>query len=120
MLALGFQFEGRVNAADDEDVILGFNFTDGLRDQTGIRCINLTRLQRASEGAGESTSGGGDDVVERGGVRIKDVRRDLVMFGDRAMHAEQHGRGLGGQPGPTERALEALDLDVRAVNDVGH
>lgn len=120
MLAVGFQLERGVNAADDEDVILGFDFTDGLGNQARIRCINLTRLQRASEGAGESTGGSGDDVIEGGGVGIENLRRDLIVFGDRAMHAEQDGRGFGRQPGPAERAFEAFDFDLRAIDDVGH
>ena len=120
MLAVGFQPEGGVDAADDEDVILGFDFADGLGNQAGIGRINLTRLQRASEGAGESTGSGGDDVIEGGGVGIEDLRRDLIVFGDGAMDAEQDGRGLGRQPGAAERALEALDFDLRAIDDVGH
>ena len=120
VLAVGFQFERGVDAADDEDVILSFDFADGLRDQAGIGRINLTRFQRASEGAGESTSSGGDDVVEGRGVGVEDLRGDLIMLGDRAVHAEQNGCRLGGQPGPAQRAFEAFNLDVRAIDDVGH
>ena len=120
MLAVGFQLEGSVNAADDEDVILGFDFADGLGNQTGVGCINLTRLQRASECASESTGSGSDDVIEGGGVGIENLRRNLIVFGDRAMDAEQDRRGLGRQPSPAQRAFEALDLDLRAIDDVGH
>lgn len=120
MLAVGFQLERGMDAADDKDVILGFDFADGLRNQTRIGCINLTRLQRASEGASESTGSGSDDVIEGGGVGIEDLRRDLIVFGDRAVDAEQDGRGLGRQPGAAQRAFEALDLDLRAIDDVGH
>lgn len=120
MLAVGFQLERGMDAADDEDVILGFDFADGVGNQTRVRCINVTRLQRASEGASESTGGSCDDVIEGGGVGVENLRRNLIVFGDRAMHAEQDRRGLGRQPGPAQRAFEPLDFDLRAIDDVGH
>jgi hypothetical protein len=56
----------------------------------------LTRLQRAGEGAGQSTARRGDDVVERRRVRWELVRIDAVVLGHVGMHAESHRLALGG------------------------
>ena len=55
-----------VNAPDDQHSILGLHFTRRIRRQLPRRGINLTRLQRASKGPGESASRCRDDVVQRG------------------------------------------------------
>ena len=85
-----------------------------------MRGINVTRLQRASEGSGQSTRRGGDDVVQSGGVRFQDLRRDLVMLGDGAMHAEGNRLSLGRKPGSTDRAFYPFQPDVRSIDDFGH
>ena len=41
----------------------GADFADDIRDQIAFARRNLTRLQRASKGAGQSATGGGDQVV---------------------------------------------------------
>ncbi len=50
----------------------------------------MTRLQRASEGSGESAGGCRDDVIQGGGMRLQDGRRDLVVLRHRAMYAEYY------------------------------
>src|ERR1700722_17892721 len=44
-----------VNAPYDQDVLLGFHFAGNFADELPITGVNLTRLQRASEGAEHST-----------------------------------------------------------------
>jgi hypothetical protein len=61
-----------VNAADDHHVVFRFHFAGYVRDEFSITGINLARFQRTSEGAHHSTSGGGDNVINGGGVRIAD------------------------------------------------
>jgi len=92
MLRLGLQFQPGVNAADHQDVILGFDFPHRLGNQPRIRGIDLTRFQRASKGAGESAGGGGHDVIEGRGVGVEDLLRHLVVLRHRAVHAENHRR----------------------------
>jgi hypothetical protein len=58
--------------------------------------FDLTRLQRAGEGAGQSTGRRGDDVVERRRVRWELVRIDAVVLGHVGMHAESHRLALRG------------------------
>jgi hypothetical protein len=74
--------------------------------------LDLTRFQRAGEGAGQSPAGRGDDVVERRRVRREGVRRDAVVLGDLGVHAEGHRFVLGGQVRQALRPAEALDADA--------
>lgn len=59
---------GSVNAAYHKHPVLGFNLAADLCDQPAVAGIDLTRLQRASEGAEQSATGGGDQVVDGRGV----------------------------------------------------
>ena len=79
-----------MNPADHQDVVLLFDLSDCIRYEPFVRCIDLTRLQRASKGSGQSTGGGRDYVVQCRGVRFQDVRRNLVVLGDRAVNTEDH------------------------------
>jgi hypothetical protein len=92
------QAQHHVNPPDDQHSILYFHFARRIRRQLPGRCIDLTRLQRAPEGPGESTRRGRDNVVQRGRMGLKDVRRHFVVLGHCAMHSEQNGGLLRGQP----------------------
>jgi hypothetical protein len=87
----GLEPEPHVNPLDDQDIIFEFDLAGRLRDQPRIRRIDLTRLQRASKGSGQSTGGGRDYIVQSRGVRFQDIRWNLVVFGDRAVNTEDHG-----------------------------
>ena len=114
------EMEIDVDPADDQDAVLQLDFTDGFGDQPAPRSVDLARLQRASEGPRESTRRGGDDVVEGRRVGTEDLRRDLVMGRDGAVHPEDHRLVLGGKVCLAQGALHPLDPDLRAVNHFGH
>ena len=80
----------------------------------------MTRLQRASEGSGESAGGGRDDVIESGGMRREGFRWHFVVLGDCAMDAKYHRLGLGGQVGAAHRASFTLDADFGAIDYISH
>jgi hypothetical protein len=80
----------------------------------------VTRLQRASEGSGESTGCGGDNVIERSSVRLQDSRWDLVVFRHGAMHAEYYRLLFLREIGSAHRALHPLNAYMRSVNHVRH
>ena len=79
-----------MDALNDQDALLFFNLPHGLADQPVDRCGNLTRLQRASKGAGQSTGGRGYDIVQRGRMRRKSVGRNFIVLGDSAVDAENN------------------------------
>src|SRR5918996_6154046 len=58
--------EADVDSSDHQHAVLGLDLADRLCGQSSFSGGNLTRLQRASEGAGQSPGGGSDYVVERG------------------------------------------------------
>jgi hypothetical protein len=80
----------------------------------------VTRLQRASEGSGESTGCGSDNVIERSSVRLQDSRWDLVVFRHRAMHAEYYRLLFLREIGSAHWALHPLNAYMRSVNHVRH
>ncbi len=80
----------------------------------------MTRLQRAPEGSGESTGGGGDHVIQRGGVGFQGGGWNFVMLGNGAVRSEDHRDWFGGEVGSAHRAFDAFDPDFRTIHDFGH
>ncbi len=80
----------------------------------------MTRLQRASEGSGESTGGSGDNVIERSSVWLQDRRRDPVVFRHGAVHAEYYRLLFLREIRSAYRALHPLNAYMRSVNHVRH
>jgi hypothetical protein len=110
-----------VNASNDEDVVFGFlDFADRLGGEAIAVGPDFARLQRASEGPCQSASCGRDDVVERRRARLKGPRGHLIMLSHRAVDTEDNRLRLTGEIGAPDRALHALDPDLRAVHNSGH
>lgn len=108
------------NPLDDENTVFLLDVAFGGGEQPFAGCRNLTRLQRASKGSGESTRGGSDDVVEGGGVGREEIGGHFVVLGNRSMHSEEDGIGFGGEPCPAHGALYALDCDFAGVGNIRH
>jgi hypothetical protein len=70
------------DAANHENLVLEHNLADCL-DLVALRInIDLTRLQRAGEGARQSAAGGGHHVVKGGRVRRVPIGADAVVLRD--------------------------------------
>ena len=88
-----------VDAFDQQHPVLGLDLAQCL-DFVPLRIdFDLTRFQRAGEGAGQSPARRGDDVVQRRRVRFEDVGRHLVVLRHRPVHPEEDRFLLDGQPG---------------------
>ena len=109
-----------VNAPDDQHSILGLHFTRRIGRQLPRRGIDLTRLQRASKGPGESARRCRDDVVQRGGMGFENVGRHFVVLRHRAMYSEENGGLLRGQPGAPKWSFYALDPYTGHVRHIVH
>jgi hypothetical protein len=83
------------NPLDDEHAILDLDVAFGIRCQVALPGFDPARLQRATQGSGQSTSRGRDDVVERGRVRLERARRGPVMFRNLVVDAEADRIALG-------------------------
>jgi hypothetical protein len=77
------------NPLDDEDLVLDVDLALGLRRQPPLARVDPARLQRATQGAGESTGGCGDDVVEGRGVVGILTRRGAVVLADLVVRTEE-------------------------------
>jgi hypothetical protein len=102
------------NALDHEHAIVGLDLAE--RFDVVLLGVNfdLTRLQRAGKGAGQSPSGCGNNVVQRRRVRRVRSRVHAVVLGDFGMHAERHGIRLGweyaSRCGPPSRLIFTREM----------
>ena len=94
---------------DDEHPVFHLDVAFGRRHQSAAARIDPARLQRATQGAGQSTSGGRYHVVESGGVRLKRPRRCLIVRRHLVVHPEENRLGLCWEIRPSKRALHSLD-----------
>ena len=106
-----------MNSPQHEHLGLEFYLTNGLTREPTVAGTDLARLQRAPEGTEESASGGGHDVVDGGGMGVRDIL-DTVVCGDCAVRTKQHRLSLRGQPCLAEWADAAYDAHVRTVGDL--
>lgn len=90
------------NPLDDEDAILDLDVPLDIRKKAALISGNPARLQRATQGAGQSPGRGGDDVVERGRVRFECAWGCVVVLSDFVVHAELDRRRLRREKGATE------------------
>jgi len=86
------QIVGHMYTFDDQHTSIILDFTADFAPEAAILGIDFARIQRASKGAQHSTAEGGDDVVNRGGVRLRQAALvDTVMLCNPTMNAEHHG-----------------------------
>ena len=107
------------DAPDHEHRVLEHHLADRL-DLVALRIdIDVTRLQRAGEGAGQSAAGGRHHVVERGRVWGVLVGADTVVLRDLGMDPERDRLVLGGQVREPLRSAQPLDLHTGYVRWLG-
>jgi len=80
----------------------------------------VTRLQRASQGAGQSAGRGGYQVIERRRTLDVSSARDAVVIGDLVVDPEFDRLGSRRDEGPAERSDHDLDSHPRRVSDLAH
>ncbi len=82
------------NALDDEHAVLDLDIPLGLGGEMSLASVDLARLQRATQRAGESTCRGGDHVIERCRMRLELAGFRPVMRRHLVVHAERNRLGL--------------------------
>src|SRR6267143_4182698 len=120
LLGRTLQRELHVDAPDHQRLAVQLHLSCGFRDELPGGCGDLTRLQRASVGAEQSTRRGGDDIVERGGVRLVRPFLRAVVFRNRSVGAELHRLLLLRKPRVPKRTLHPLETDLGPVRDFAH
>jgi len=103
-----------------EDLVLRLYLTDGIGVETLLLEGNVTRCQRASEGAEKSAASRRDQVIEGGRVRFHFLGRGPVVFGDLAMSTEQNGIPLSWEIRPPDHAPDRIHSNPRDVRYLSH
>ena len=110
-----------MNAADYEYVTFSLNFTSNLSRQVLVAGIYLARLQRTPEGADESTSGRGHNVINRCRVGLVHLfRRDSVVLGNCAVNSKMNRLRLRREICQPRGSGNAIDMDLRDVYNFRH
>lgn len=108
------------DALDDQHPILGLDLADRL-DLVALRIdLDLTRLQRAGERAGQSPSGGSHHVIERRGVRRILLGTYSIVLSHLRVHTEDNRLRFGREVGEPLGAAQPFDPDPRYVCDLAH
>lgn len=108
------------DALDHEDLVLDNHIALRLGAEPALAGVDPARLQRATQGAGQSTGGGCDDVVERRGVIGVLAGSRAVMLPNLIVGTEEDRLWLDGQVGPADRASLANDPHLRYVGRLIH
>ncbi len=103
------------NALDDEHAVLDLNVALGFRREMAFAGLNLARLQRATQRAGESTRCRGDHVVERRRMRLEGAGFRPVMLCHLVVHAEPNRLRLSREVRASKRTFDPLNPNVRNI-----
>ena len=117
---VGLQFHVDMDAADYQHAVFEFDLPYCFGRKSPEGCVNVTRLQRASQGAGQSTRGRGDNVIQCRRVRLEYFRWNLIVLGDRPVNAKGNGLAFRRKPSAADRTLNPFQPDMRAIDDLRH
>jgi hypothetical protein len=112
-----FQFVAQIYGGDAKQFFLSLDATLDFGFQM-VCCGDSARFQRAGKCAGQSTSQGGDDVID-GGRQRRDVLH-AVILGVSAVRAEVQRLLKSLDVRVAERTLLLNQPDARGVNDFAH
>jgi hypothetical protein len=114
------QLQAHMNAPDNEHVILEFDLALRFGHEAFVGCIDLTRLQRAPKGSCKSACRRRDNIIKRGGVRLKHCRGHLVVQGHCAVDAKGHGFRFRRKPCAPHWSFYPLDSDLGTIDNLRH
>ena len=100
-----------MDAPNDQDFSLHFDFAGHLRAESAVAGINAARFQRAPEGPGQSTAGRRHHIIQCGSVWGKHFRGNFVVLGDLGMDAENHWVVFDRQVSEAQGPALSLDPD---------
>ncbi len=98
------QLISNADAFDHQRLVLDLHVAFSLAHEPAFAGVDPARLQRATQGAGQSTSRGRHNVIERGGVVREEPGRGAVVVANLVVGSKNDGFGLDRQVGPPDRA----------------
>ena len=115
------ELQPETDSSNDEHLVFGLlDFTDRVTDEAVAISPDVARLQRAAKGSRQSAGCSRDNVVERRSVRLESRGVHLIVLSHCAVDAKDDGLRLPREVGAPDRALYALNPDLRTVHDSGH
>jgi len=115
------QLHVHADAADHQNAFFRFHLACYVRNQLSVTRIDVARFQRTSKCAEHSTGGGGDNVINRGSVGLREFGSiDLIVFCNRTVDAENNGLRFTGQIGNTQRTDPSFDAGLGNVDYLRH
>ncbi len=112
LLGAAGQHVAHADSLDDKHLLLEVDLAFGFRCEIPLAGVDPARLQRATQGAGESTGGRGDDVVEGRGVVGVLAGCGAVVLAHLGMGAEQDWLSLCREKGAADGTAVANDPDL--------
>jgi hypothetical protein len=82
------QGEDHVDPTQHKHTVFDFDLTMSYGRQVAFARRDPARLQRATKGAEQSTTGRGDHIIDRCGVRVRYLTLNAVMARDRTVGAK--------------------------------
>jgi len=104
-----------MNSANDQNALVTDDLSLSIAHQAAIGGVNLTRFQRAPEGASQSTGRGGHHIVDGGGVARETVGWNSIVSRYLAMHSKTDRVLFCRQVGPPHGSAFAFDLHSRNI-----
>ena len=120
ILLLGSEVEGLLDPLYHEYLVFRLYLPDRVGVETVLIEGNLTRCQRACEGAQQSATSRRDQVIEGGRVLLLVVGRDTVMLGDLTVNPKEHRLFFTRNIRSTGLPLYRLHLHSRDVGYISH
>jgi len=115
------QVVAHMNTTDHQYAVLSFYFAANLGCQMFITRIDLARLQRATEGADQSTTGSGNHIIDGSCTRFAQrLGCDTVMFCDCAVNTKADWINFCRQVSQARRSDQAFDADICYINHFRH
>ncbi len=108
------------DSLDYEDAVLDHDIALGLAAEVAMAGVYPARFQRATQGAGQSTGGCSDNVVERRSVILVFTLSRSVVLAHLGVGPKEDRLVVDGQVGPADRSSLAHDPDPRNVCRLVH
>jgi hypothetical protein len=116
MLLIGLQLVCDMDATDHQDTIVLSDLSTYISAEVAFSSTDPARLQRASEGSGQSAAGRRHDIVERRSDFTVGIGTIVLL--DRSVNAELDRAIVGREIGASERACDPVDPDVGRVHGI--
>jgi hypothetical protein len=105
------------DSLDNQNLLIQLDLALHLRGQIVLMQLDSARLQRASQGTGESPASSSDNVVEGSSGRRKEIGAYSVVLRDLGVNPEHRWLRFSGEIGATDRSTDPFNTNLGGVDD---